>query len=526
MHRPLSLNNNSSTVQVLMEKTLAGENVPFQLIKLHDTAQAFGGGKNPTLYKPYLNSCLSIPRSRPKPGACTQLESAHRGEITPEMHYVAVTEGTMLNRLREELPRLRNPKLSKKLQAVIDRYPRITPEFVRQEIAARRAVLPLNFLHIHARPMIIGSAFKTKINANIGSSDAVKVKSESEIEKLFEVIKNGADTVMDLSVGEHITEIRKAILNVSPVPVGTVPIYEVLQRAKSIENISWNLFAEVMQEQAEQGVDYMTIHAGILRSHVELTRNRFCGIVSRGGGILAQWMHLKKEENFLFTHFREILEIARHYDLTLSLGDGLRPGSILDGSDAAQLAELKTLGELNREASEFNVQVMIEGPGHIRSSEIESNAFLERSWCNHAPFYTLGPLVTDIGAGNDHITAAIGANAIAASGAAMLCYVTPKEHLGLPDRQDVSEAMAAFKIAAHAADIARGVAGAEILDALMSMARFEFRWDDQYALSLFPEKSRKMRSETLPGSGAEQSHFCSMCGPNFCPMKIARELFK
>ena len=355
----------------------------------------------------------------------------------------------------------------------------------------------------------------------ISGADAKK----EEIVKLTEAINNGADTVMDLSVGEHISEIRENIIRSSPVPIGTVPMYEVLERARDISEISWDLFAHVMQQQAEQGVDYMTIHAGILRHHVELTRNRFCGIVSRGGGILAQWMHLKKEENFLYQHFDEILEIARHYDITLSLGDGLRPGSILDGSDAAQLAELQTLGELNRRASDFDVQVMIEGPGHIRQSEIEMNALLESTWCDDAPFYTLGPLVCDIGAGFDHITAAIGASEIASKGASMLCYVTPKEHLGLPDSNDVREGMAAFRIAAHAADVARGVAGAQLWDALMSMARFEFRWTDQYALSLSPDKAEQMRSETLSGSGAQEAHFCSMCGPKFCPMKIARDLF-
>ena len=527
MQQIVSYKNISQATALHIEETLTGEKVPFRVIELHETADAFGGGENPVVYMPHSNPSFSEARYRPKPGSPTQLECARRGEITPEMHYVAVTEGTFLNKLKETLPTLGNQKLIRKLSPLINKYPQITPETVRQEIATRRAVLPLNFLHTNASPMIIGKAFKTKINANIGSSDAARTsKCESEIKKLFEAISNGADTVMDLSVGENIAEIRRAILQSSTVPVGTVPIYEVLERAGSVEDISWELFAEIMEQQAKQGVDYMTIHAGTLRSHVEFTRNRFCGIVSRGGGILAQWMHQKKEENFLFTHFQEILEIARHYDVTLSLGDGLRPGSVLDGTDAAQLAELKTLGELNRKAGDLNVQVMIEGPGHIRSSEITSNALLEHCWCDQAPFYTLGPLVTDIGAGNDHITAAIGASLIASSGAAMLCYVTPKEHLGLPDSFDVSEGLAAFRIAAHAADISRGVAGAEILDALMSMARFEFRWEDQYALSLFPEKSRKMRSQTLSGSGAESTHFCSMCGPKFCPMKIARDLFE
>ena len=527
MQHTVSYQSQSPSTDLYFETTLTGEKVPFRVIKLQDTAEVFGGGKNPTVYKPLVSVNFSESRKRPRPGSPTQLEYARRGEITPEMHYVAVIENTLLKKLKEELPVLGNPKLIEKLSTLIDKYRPITPEIVQQEIAARRAVLPLNFLHANARPMIIGEAFKTKINANIGCSDSVKTSNHSsEIKKLFEAISSGADTVMDLSVGDNVTEIRQAILQASTVPVGTVPLYEVLERAGSIEDISWNLFSDVMEQQAKQGVDYMTIHAATRRSHVELTRNRFCGIVSRGGGILAQWMHQKKEENFLFTHFDEILEIARHYDVTLSLGDGLRPGSVLDGTDAAQLAELKTLGELNRKAGDLNVQVMIEGPGHIRSSEISNNALLERSWCDQAPFYTLGPLVTDIGAGNDHITAAIGASLIASSGASMLCYVTPKEHLGLPDSTDVAEGMAAFRIAAHAADIARGVAGAEILDALMSMARFEFRWEDQFALSLFPEKSRKLRSVTLSGSGADKAHFCSMCGPKFCPMKIARDLFE
>lgn len=516
--------------QTVFFNTEFGEKVPFKRIPQTDTPSVFGGGKNPSVYRHdstyFLSDNISFRRHRPKPGSPTQLALAKKGEITAEMAYAAVCEGLFLDQIKEQVRSCGNSHLEKMLQAILNRCERIDAETVRKEIAARRAVLPLNFLHPQAQPMVIGQRFRTKINANIGTSDSIRADGKkTEIFKLVEAVRNGADTVMDLSIGKHITEIRKNILSKSPVPVGTVPMYEVLERAGDISEISWDLFARVMQQQAEQGVDYMTIHAGILRSHVELTRDRLCGIVSRGGGILAQWMHLKEEENFLYEHFDEILEIARHYDITLSLGDGLRPGSVMDGSDAAQLAELKTLAELNRRAAEFDVQVMIEGPGHIRQSEIEANALLESSWCDGAPFYTLGPLVCDIGAGYDHITAAIGATEIASKGAAMLCYVTPKEHLGLPDSDDVREGMAAFRIAAHAADIARGVAGAQLWDALMSLARFEFRWTDQYALSLNPEKARMMRSETLSGSGAGETHFCSMCGPKFCPMKITRDLF-
>ncbi len=510
--------------------TACGEKVPFKRIIQSDTAVVFGARKNPNFYIPnhavYLSELPLTKRERPRPGSPTQLALARKGEISAEMHYAALCESIAVSQLKEQLDRCAHSQLKAKLLPILNRCDQINGETVRKEIASRRAVLPLNFLHPEARPMVIGKQFKTKINANIGTSDAVRADAKKEeIVKLTEAINNGADTVMDLSVGEHISEIRENIIRSSPVPIGTVPMYEVLERARDVSEISWDLFAHVMQQQAEQGVDYMTIHAGILRHHVGLTRNRFCGIVSRGGGILAQWMHLKKEENFLYQHFDEILEIARHYDITLSLGDGLRPGSILDGSDAAQLAELQTLGELNRRASDFDVQVMIEGPGHIRQSEIEMNALLESTWCDDAPFYTLGPLVCDIGAGFDHITAAIGASEIASKGASMLCYVTPKEHLGLPDSDDVREGMAAFRIAAHAADVARGVAGAQLWDALMSMARFEFRWADQYALSLSPDKAEQMRSETLSGSGAQEAHFCSMCGPKFCPMKIARDLF-
>ena len=526
MQNIVSLNTHSES-SVIFEKTASGEAIPFKVIQQTDTPEAFGGGKNPDFYVPLISSAGTVVRRvRPRPGSPTQLASARKGEITPEMQAVALRESMLIERFRENLNATGNRALAGKLNGVLNRIAPVTEETVCREIAARRTVLPLNFLHPEAQPMIIGARFKTKINANIGTSDSIKKKDDSEeLTKLREAIDNGADTVMDLSIGKDIVRIREAILRNSPVPVGTVPIYEVLERAGSVENISWELFADVMENQAKQGVDYMTIHAGLLLPHLPLTRTRLCGIVSRGGGILAQWMHLKHKENFLFTHFDEILEIARHYDITLSLGDGLRPGSILDGTDAAQLAELQTLAELNRRAGAFDVQVMIEGPGHIRQSDIAANAQLEKIWCEEAPFYTLGPLVCDIGAGYDHITAAIGASEIASHGAAMLCYVTPKEHLGLPNSVDVREGMAAFRIAAHAADIVRGTACAELQDALMSIARFEFRWRDQYALALNSQKAQAMREETLSGSGANEAHFCSMCGPKFCPMKIARDLF-
>lgn len=512
-------------------KSQAGEPVPFRRIDLAPTPAAFGGGRQPSIHLADVTGPFGegdgtgapLRRARPAPGAPTQYEAAKAGVITPEMSFVAERENLRRDALEEELESLGNPK-AKALYERSAKAKRFTPEDVRALVAAREAVIPLNFCHPEAEPMAIGRAFATKVNANIGTSSISKDWHE-EIEKLREALFCGADTVMDLSTGAHIVETREALLRSSPVPVGTVPIYEALERAGKPEDLSWEHFRDVMEAQAKQGVDYMTIHAGVLKDHVALTKERLTGIVSRGGGLLAAWMHAKKEENFLYVHFDEILEIARRYDVTLSLGDGLRSGSVHDGCDKAQFAELKTLGELNRRAAEAGVQVMIEGPGHIVLPKVELNQKLEDEWCSRAPFYTLGPLVTDMGAGYDHITAAIGGALIGAAGSAMLCYVTPKEHLGLPDAADVREGMAAFRIAAHAADLARGIPGADLRDLAMSYARFEFRWNDQFALSVDPARAAAFHDETLSGSGAREAHFCSMCGPQFCPMKLARDLF-
>lgn len=521
-----------------------GERVPFRRIGLASAPEAFGGGRQPAMYLYDVSGPLGedadgasdnassadgwgagLPRrrSRPVPGSPTQLESARAGIVTPEMAFAAERENLMRAEFRESLKTLGSPRAEALYESAAN-APLWTPEDVRDLIAQRKAVIPLSFRHPEAEPMIIGRAFTTKVNANIGASGACRVPSD-ELGKLREALLCGADTVMDLSTGENIASIRESIIRHSPVPVGTVPIYEALERAGKPEKITWEIFRDVMEEQAAQGVDYMTIHAGLLRSHAELTKHRLTGIVSRGGGILALWMKLSGKENFLYEHFDDILRIARRFDITLSLGDGLRPGCLHDGSDPAQLAELRTLGELFRRAGDFGVQVMIEGPGHIALSSIRLNQELEELWCSGAPFYTLGPLVTDIGAGYDHITAAIGGAVIGAAGTAMLCYVTPKEHLGLPDARDVRAGMAAFRIAAHAADIARGVPGAELRDLAMSAARFEFRWNDQFLLSVDPARAAALHDEALPGTGSRTAHFCSLCGPAFCPMKIARDLF-
>ena len=439
------------------------------------------------------------------------------------MAFVAERENLNRKVFLETLAKLGNPKARALYQRAAE-APFWTPEDVRSLVARREAVIPLNFNHPEAEPMAISKAFSTKVNANIGTSSTSKDWHE-EIGKLRESLLCGADTVMDLSTGKSIVETREALLRRSPVPLGTVPVYEALERAGSPEALNWEIFRQTMEDQAAQGVDYMTIHAGLLKSHVALTRERLTGIVSRGGGLLALAMKLTGEENFLYTHFDEILAIAKHYDVTLSLGDGLRSGSTHDGTDAAQLAELQTLGELNRRAAKAGVQVMIEGPGHIAIPRIRLNQELEEVWCDNAPFYTLGPLVTDMGAGYDHITAAIGGAIIGAAGTAMLCYVTPKEHLGLPNEADVREGMAAFKIAAHAADLARGIPGADLRDLAISAARFEFRWNDQFRLAVDPARAAAFHDETLSGSGAREAHFCSMCGPKFCPMKLARDLF-
>ncbi len=423
----------------------------------------------------------------------TQMHYAKRGIITPEMEFVALREG-------------------------------VDPEFVRREVAEGRAIIPANINHPETEPMIIGRKFTTKINANIGNS-AVVSSIEEEVEKMVWAIRWGADTVMDLSTGEDIYETREWILRNSPVPIGTVPIYQALEKVGGKpEELTWEIFRDTLIEQAEQGVDYFTIHAGVLLEYIPLTERRVTGIVSRGGSIMAAWCLAHHKQNFLYTNFRELCEILSSYDVAISLGDGLRPGSIADANDAAQFAELKTLGELTKIAWEYDVQVMIEGPGHVPLHLIEENVKKQREICFDAPFYTLGPLVTDVAPGYDHIASAIGAAVIGWYGTAMLCYVTPKEHLGLPDRNDVKEGVIAYRIAAHAADLAKGLPGAQRWDDALSKARFEFRWEDQFNLSLDPERAREYHDETLPAPAAKKAHFCSMCGPKFCSMKISQEL--
>ncbi|QDX94795.1 phosphomethylpyrimidine synthase ThiC [Brevibacillus laterosporus] len=423
----------------------------------------------------------------------TQLHYARKGIITPEMEFAAIREG-------------------------------MDPDTVRKEIASGRAILPANINHPEVEPMLIGKHFLVKINANIGNS-AVLSSIEDEVEKMVWAIRWGADTIMDLSTGKNIHMTREWILRNAPVPVGTVPLYQALEKAGGKpENLSWELYRETLIEQAEQGVDYFTVHAGLLLRYIPLTMGRLTGIVSRGGSIMASWCLTYHQENFLYTHFREICEIASSYDISLSLGDGLRPGSIADANDAAQMAELETLGELTKIAWEYDVQVMIEGPGHVPMHKIKENVDIQQKICQEAPFYTLGPLTTDIAPGYDHITSAIGAAMIGWFGTAMLCYVTPKEHLGLPNKHDVKEGVIAYKIAAHAADLAKGHPLAQSWDDAMSKARFEFRWHDQFHLSLDPERARDYHDEALPAEPAKTAHFCSMCGPKFCSMKISHEL--
>ncbi|AMM91156.1 thiamine biosynthesis protein ThiC [Bacillus pumilus] len=431
---------------------------------------------------------------RGKQGACvTQMHYAKKGIITPEMEFIA---------LREQL----------------------SPEFVREEVASGRAVIPANINHPESEPMIIGKNFHVKINANIGNS-AVTSSIEEEVEKMTWAIRWGADTMMDLSTGKDIHTTREWIIRNCPVPVGTVPIYQALEKVNGIaENLTWEVYRDTLIEQAEQGVDYFTIHAGVLLRYIPLTVDRVTGIVSRGGAIMARWCLAHHQENFLYTHFEEICEIMKTYDIAFSLGDGLRPGSIADANDEAQFAELETLGELTEIAWKHDVQVMIEGPGHVPMDKIKENVDKQMEICKEAPFYTLGPLTTDIAPGYDHITSAIGAAMIGWYGTAMLCYVTPKEHLGLPNKEDVREGVIAYKIAAHAADVAKGHPAAQKRDDALSKARFEFRWRDQFHLSLDPERALAFHDETLPAEGAKTAHFCSMCGPKFCSMKISHDI--
>ena len=475
-----------------------GENVI-----LYDTAGIYGDKTYKIDVKtglPHLRKAWIEERIQREGALKTQYWYAKNGVITPEMEYVAIREN----------------------QGIKDKNS-ITPEFVRQEIAAGRAILPSNPNHPEAEPMIIGSKFLVKINANIGNS-ALGSDIEEEVEKALWAVKWGADTVMDLSTGKDIHQTREAILRNSPVPIGTVPMYQTLEKVNGkIENLTWEVFKETLIEQAEQGVDYFTIHAGILREHLPYALNRVTGIVSRGGSIMAKWMELNQKENFIYTHFSEICEIMAKYDIAASLGDGLRPGSLADANDKAQFGELKTLGELAKICHKNDVQVIIEGPGHVPMHLIKENMDLQKEYCDDAPFYTLGPLVSDIGAGYDHITSAIGGAMIGWYGTAMLCYVTTKEHLALPNKDDVREGVVTFKLAAHAADIAKGHPGAIHRDHEMSKARFEFRWRDQFNLSLDPERARQFHMEMIKNSDAD---YCGMCGPHFCAMRITKSIKK
>ncbi|WP_412544270.1 phosphomethylpyrimidine synthase ThiC [Longispora sp. K20-0274] len=507
MRRKVYVEGSRPDIQVpFAEVHLTNDDPP---VRLYDTS---GPGSDPEVGLPQLRAHWIMERGdveevpaegtatvgqtvrKAKPGARpTQLYYARQGTVTPEMEFVAIREG-------------------------------VTGEFVRDEIAAGRAIIPNNVNHAESEPMIIGSAFLVKINANIGTS-AVSSSIAEEVDKLTWATKWGGDTVMDLSTGKHIHATREAIVRNSAVPIGTVPIYQALEKCNGDPlGLTWELYRDTIIEQAEQGVDYMTVHAGVLLAHVPLAADRVTGIVSRGGSIMAAWCLAGHRENFLYTRYRELCEIFAQYDIAFSLGDGLRPGSIADANDEAQFAELKTLGELTKIAWEYDVQVMIEGPGHVPMHKIKENMDLQKEWCMDAPFYTLGPLTTDVAPGYDHITSAIGAAIIGSMGTAMLCYVTPKEHLGLPNRDDVKAGVIAYKIAAHAADLAKGHKGAQDWDDALSKARFEFRWEDQFNLSLDPDTARSFHDETLPATGAKTAHFCSMCGPKFCSMKISAEL--
>ena len=473
---------------------------------------------NPDLAKMRFN-LLRQPRRAKTGKNVSQMHYARQGIVTPEMEYIAIRE----NQRREEMSALlQTQHPGHDFGAAIPQL--ITPEFVRDEVARGRAIIPANINHPETEPMIIGRNFLVKINANIGNS-ALGSSISEEVEKMVWGTRWGADTVMDLSTGKNIHETREWIIRNSPVPIGTVPIYQALEKVDGkAEDLTWEIFKDTLIEQAEQGVDYFTIHAGVRLSYIPMTAKRMTGIVSRGGSIMAKWCLAHHEESFLYTHFEDICEIMKAYDVSFSLGDGLRPGSIYDANDEAQFAELKTLGELTQIAWKHDVQVMIEGPGHVPMHLIKENMDLQLEHCGEAPFYTLGPLTTDIAPGYDHITSGIGAAMIGWYGCAMLCYVTPKEHLGLPDKEDVRVGIITYKIAAHAADLAKGHPGAQIRDNALSKARFEFRWDDQFNLGLDPEKAKEFHDETLPQEGAKQAHFCSMCGPHFCSMKITQDV--
>jgi phosphomethylpyrimidine synthase len=487
---------------------LAGPSSVFGRVRLQDPALAqmrFNLKRAPRRAKSGMN--------------VTQMRYARRGMITPEMEFIAIRENQRRDQLSDLVTR-QHPGDS--FGAALPKS--ITPEFVREEVARGRAIIPANINHPESEPMIIGRNFLVKINANIGNS-ALGSSIQEEVEKMTWAIRWGGDTVMDLSTGKHIHETREWIIRNAPVPIGTVPIYQALEKVDGkAEELTWEIFRDTLIEQAEQGVDYFTIHAGVRLAYIPLTAKRMTGIVSRGGSILAKWCLAHHRENFLYTRFEEICEIMKAYDVSFSLGDGLRPGSIYDANDEAQLGELKTLGELTQIAWKHDVQVMIEGPGHVPMHLIKENMDLQLKLCHEAPFYTLGPLTTDIAPGYDHITSAIGAAMIAWYGTAMLCYVTPKEHLGLPDKDDVKDGIIAYKIAAHAADLAKGHPGAQVRDNALSKARFEFRWDDQFNLGLDPDKAKQFHDETLPQEGAKLAHFCSMCGPHFCSMKITQDV--
>ncbi|HEX6426650.1 MAG TPA: phosphomethylpyrimidine synthase ThiC [Niastella sp.] len=470
---------------------------------------------------------LRKPRRAKSGSNVSQLHYAKKGIITPEMEYIAIRENQRYDLLKEQLngsyALLAQQHGGHSFGANTPKS-HITPEFVRQEVAAGRAIIPNNINHPESEPMIIGRNFLVKINANIGNS-AVTSSIEEEVEKAVWACRWGADTIMDLSTGKNIHETREWIIRNSPVPIGTVPIYQALEKVNGkAEELTWELFRDTLIEQAEQGVDYFTIHAGVLLRYIPLTAKRMTGIVSRGGSIMAKWCLAHHKESFLYTHFEDICEIMKAYDVAFSLGDGLRPGSLADANDAAQFAELETLGELTKIAWKHDIQTMIEGPGHVPMHLIKENMEKQLKECHEAPFYTLGPLTTDIAPGYDHITSAIGAAMIGWFGTAMLCYVTPKEHLGLPNKKDVKDGVITYKIAAHAADLAKGHPGAQYRDNALSKARFEFRWEDQFNLSLDPDTAREFHDETLPADGAKVAHFCSMCGPNFCSMKITQDV--
>jgi len=474
-------------------------------------------------FRHYNEALQRTPRRARVGGNVSQMHYARQGIITREMEYIAVRENQQREALRNEFntdernKRLAGNSMGANLQPV-------TPEFVRKEVAEGRAIIPANINHTELEPMIIGRNFLVKINANIGNS-AVTSSIEEEVEKMVWSVRWGGDTVMDLSTGKHIHATRDYIVRNSPVPIGTVPIYQALEKVNGIaEDLTWEVFRDTLIEQAEQGVDYFTIHAGVRLHHVPLTADRVTGIVSRGGSIMAKWCIAHHKENFLYTHFEDICEIMKAYDVSFSLGDGLRPGSVADANDEAQFGELITLGELTKIAWKHDVQVMIEGPGHVPMHLIKENMDMQLEHCDEAPFYTLGPLTTDIAPGYDHFTSGIGAAMIGWYGCAMLCYVTPKEHLGLPNRDDVKEGIITYKIAAHAADLAKGHPGARYRDDLLSKARFEFRWDDQFNLGLDPDTARAYHDETLPKDSAKVAHFCSMCGPKFCSMKISQDV--